>query len=866
MPLLESSCRVAFAALLHDLGKFHERTGRPVLGNADALTTLYRYSHAAHTGGMWDTLERFAPDLLQGDVAPFVGRTSAASGADITDSMANAAAGHHAPRTFLQWIIATADRAASGFERKKFDEYNAAAEDITFTRKNRFQARLVTLFGQIAAGSRSDASQTDVSRFDHAYPLSELTPESIFPGMRDSVEPDDDKAAQVEYAALWDRFLLALESIPASHRKNWPLWLDHFESAWLIYTQAIPSATNRGVVPDVSLFDHSKAVAALATALWRWHHEFGKTGAADLAKLADPDRPDWNEDKFLLIQGDFFGIQDFIFAYGAQTQKHAHKLLRGRSFQVTLLAELASLKLLEMLQLPSSSQIINAAGKFLIVAPNTDAARQAVTECRRNFGDWCLAHTFGEISVGIACTTASCDDLRSDRFKALTQRLFNELDVAKHQCFGLCGETATVSERHFPHGPCSYHGRYPADRPMEGDKSASCALSRDQIAIGEGLTKKARLLVLRHADSFSKPLELDYFGYRIGFVPDAEVSGKYGELARSGALVRAWDFDLPEEDGQCFRGYARRFVNSHVPMFDADDQFLSEKYGRWEDEAEFDRQHPLKTLHHIACESRHLLEDGRWQGEIALMTLKGDIDNLGALFQNGLEAPTFARWASLSRQVNAFFALWLPWYCAHGEGGRFRNTYTVFAGGDDFFLIGPWDSTLQLASAMRKAFERYVTRPDLTFSLGAVMTQPKVPARQLAVAAESGLEAAKQHPGKNAVSLWGATVDWNTWHELMGKRSHALEQLIDEAGGLSTGFIYNLLRLANQAERDQACNTQRRPEDALWRSRLAYGCARLPKNQQAVGKLLATECGEALSKYRGAYRLPVSVLLYRKRQ
>jgi CRISPR-associated protein Csm1 len=33
-----------------------------------------------------------------------------------------------------------------------------------------------------------------------------------------------------------------------------------------------------------------------------------------------------------------------------------------------------------------------------------------------------------------------------------------------------------------------------------------------------------------------------------------------------------------------------------------------------------------------------------------------------------------------------------------------------------------------------------------------------------------------------------------------------------------------------------------------------------------IGKELARECGEALKKYRGAYRLPVSVLLYQKRQ
>lgn len=227
--------------------------------------------------------------------------------------------------------------------------------------------------------------------------------------------------------------LQALKSIPKSHRNNWPLWLDHFDSAWLTFTQAIPSATNRGVIPDVS-HDHSKAVAALAAALWRWHEETGNTGADALAKLSDSERPDWDEQKLLLIQGDFFGIQNFIFAQGAQTQKHAHKLLRGRSFQVALLAEMAALKLLETLQLPSTSQIINAAGKFLIVAPNTQSAHEAVAICRHSFDQWCLRHTYGEIGVGIAATPASCNDLisnvsRRSRSDCLLNLILPSIDV-----------------------------------------------------------------------------------------------------------------------------------------------------------------------------------------------------------------------------------------------------------------------------------------------------------------------------------------------------------------------------------------------------------------------------------------------------
>ena len=128
--------------------------------------------------------------------------------------------------------------------------------------------------------------------------------------------------------------------------------------------------------------------AALAAALWRWHEVHGKTGTSDAEQLRD--RSDWEEQKILLIQGDFFGIQNFIFASGSQTNKHATKLLRGRSFQVSLFAELAALKILEACELPPISQVLNAVGKFMIVAPNTDDVKCALEKVRSEINDWFL--------------------------------------------------------------------------------------------------------------------------------------------------------------------------------------------------------------------------------------------------------------------------------------------------------------------------------------------------------------------------------------------------------------------------------------------------------------------------------------------
>jgi CRISPR-associated protein Csm1 len=710
------------------------------------------------------------------------------------------------------------------------------------------------------------------------YPLKLLSPESIFPKKHLEVTPKSNMEGQSEYLVLWNGLLDGLKEIPISHKNNLPLWIDHFDALWLTVTHAIPSATAFGVKPEVSLYDHSKATSAMATALWRWHH-------AHQLETVSSVKDGWSEDKFLLIQGDFFGIQNFIFTEGGETNKHANKLLRGRSFQVALLTECAALAILDALELPPTSQIINAAGKFLILAHNTDSAKNAVERVRGDLNAWCLENTYGEIGIGLATTEASCNDFSLGQFNELLQKLFEKLEVEKYRRFDLCSQSKELPFKEFlndfnnDYGVCRINGRYPADPEASNGRGYPLSkLADDQIHIGEALTKKSRVLISREAKTLPN-LSLDYFGWQIAFVPEGDISGKYGELVKDRKILRCWDFDLPDKDGKIFHGYARRFVNTYVPRWsDTDRDF--KKYGKYdrlsaEEIGKFSSDE-IKTLHALAVEDGNE-NSGKWISEIGLTTLKGDVDNLGDLFQQGLKKATFAKWASLSRQMNLFFALWLPWNCQHGKDTksveRFKNTYTVFAGGDDFFLIGPWKSTIHLASHIHKNFTDYVINSQVTFSAGMVMTNPKVPVRHLANAAETLLESSKGYgssnnslPKKDAVTIWGQTVSWADWNELMNLCCERLQSIINQAYDqgmpLSSGLIYSLLDLADKAEGEK-CN--RYPEDSLWRSQLAYRTARLIKNP-ALASQFNVEVVESLRKFQGGYRLPLTMLLYSKRE
>ena len=897
--LLNASCRVALAAYLHDLGKFAERARLEVSPDALAAhktqycpwhsTTpggkngYHSHVHAAYTALAFDQIERHAPNLVQDEMTPFVNRSQLQAGSD-TDSLVNAAAAHHRPDTFLQWIIATADRLASGFEREAFEQYNAAQEGNADnpTGRNHYQARLLSLLEQVQIDGAGKTHS--LKSLQWRYPLKALSPQAIFPQPRDKCEPGQDGPAQQEYAALWQQFLQALQAIPAAHRSQWPLWLDHFDTAWLTFTHAIPSATAFGSKPEVSLYDHSKTTAALAVALWRWHEAEGQTDATAAKRLKE--RSDWDEQKFLLIQGDFFGIQDVIFADGSQTRRDAARLLRGRSFQVSLFTELAALKVLDALQLPPTSQITNAAGKFLIVAPNTAQARQQLAAVRQELNDWFLQHSFGLAGLGLAGKAASSNDFLdkkpSHRFQALMGELFADLEKAKLHRFDLTAASApSVFAVHYPHGVCRYNDRLPADK--EENDQASAALSRDQVAIGKGLSRQDRLLVLRDGAAIASGssvtrLEVPIFGYTVAFTADEDKSGKFGNLAGNASLARCWEFSLPASlDETLWHGYARRYINAYVPRFTSLDLQTSAKYNALEGDVDVDavRHEAGKTLNHIACEDRLPRSDDtsdadNWQGQVALMALKGDVDNLGLIFQQGLQAPTFAKMAALSRQMNAFFAVYLPALCAKD----FPNTYTVFAGGDDFFLIGPWLGTQKLAARMAEAFKTYVAgNPGISFSAGLCMTKPGLPMHTLAAQAEDALEKAKDSNNadpklrKNALVVYGERVRWPDWQAI-----ESMQQQLDDVRAdydLSTSYVYGLLHLI-----DLKLDTKS-PEHPMWRSRFAYRTRRYVvdrlKDRDALARAqaqtrLAQVLGEqGLEQLGSKFRIPLFNHFYRQR-
>jgi CRISPR-associated protein Csm1 len=282
----------------------------------------------------------------------------------------------------------------------------------------------------------------------------------------------------------------------------------------------------------------------------------------------------------------------------------------------------------------------------------------------------------------------------------------------------------------------------------------------------------------------------------------------------------------------------------------------------------------FKSLEFIARDDRWPLEGSteQYQGVEALVTLKGDVDNLGKIFEKGLAEPSFAKTAALSRQMNVFFSIWLPWYCKE----KYPNTYTVFAGGDDFFLIGPWRSTLHLARDMHKEFARYVAQnKEIHFSAGLSMTRPGLPIRQMGEMAEQALEQAKDYTDekgtvvKKAVTCFGYTVGWDNFDDLL-KRAADMEQMRDRLE-LATGYLYGLQYLADMAE--DLKSDKPNIESALWNSRFTYRTWRMLERKRGLNKderrrlheELGRSLGGGINQYGSAFKIALFTHLYHHR-
>lgn len=836
---------LVLGCLLHDMGKLlqraHDRladvTDRPL----DLESTLcpgfkgiYTHKHVLFTNVFFDLM------AAHGLVFP--------RGVNI-QTVEHIASYHHKPDSCpipsASWLCALGDRYSAGMDRREDEETSDGAASRTAFRTMPLQC----IFDEVVLDSKALGQPGR-----HAYRMGALDPEDP-----EALVPTEwprngaDPGLPRRYRELWERFWEEFKQLGSRELHLTPrLFEESLLGLLERHTWAIPSSTV--AAPDISLHDHSRTTAAIAAALYRYHESNGQLD--DLRAIRDETVP-----KFRFLAGDLSGIQNTLFTLQAQGVRGVNKILRARSFMMSAIAEAATLLVTEALELPMSSVVQQAGGRFIVLIPALEDVEEEVHLLRGRFDQLLLRKYTGSLALNLVLSapfTASAFGRGS--LRGVMAQLGQAIEAGKQQPLSTCGQG--VLRREFPHDACIACGVRPGEIPAE--TGYRCLTCHDESLLGRRLIR-AQLVVWGHGLP-RKWDPVDVLGLDLALLeePPRESMETVSSVRGTGpsGMQAPW---------------AIRNLANHIPVFRDHYEALDPRY-QWIDEEDFETgAGDPKTFMHIAAEALEPFRDGGFRGKPFLALLKADVDYLGFIFGHGLRRDraeddrfTLSRLAQLSRMTDLYFTGYLKGLL-HRE---FKDTYTVYAGGDDLLLIGPWRQTLKLTSRINETFRAYTGHnPNVTLSAGVTLFKPNYPVNRAVRQAEIHLERSKDQ-GRNLVSaLIDKPVSWERFAERLMDADWIHQELQGEPP-VSTGFVYRILEIAGDAEAVALQGDVRR---AGWRARLAYHLAR---NIQAPDKKVKAQRITEWLEHLGLddqfrltgehsnifdWRLPLTIALYRNR-
>jgi len=774
---------VVLAGLLHDIGKILERGNIfPDARKNDHYLSFCRqdkgrpsYLHSAHTAAFCDWLEERFNCLKN---CPDKSWKIWCSAHHVNDET-----------SFEASVIQLSDLLSSS-EREEGEYYR---QDIH--RKTLLEPLVERVFLE---------ENTENLATHYRYPLARLdsSKENLFPksgvelGLIQSTLPEQEVSVPENWGHLLARKPMVdayqalgqglLDDIENLAKQCPDLSLDHLIITLITllekYTSNTPSATNIRH-PDISLFDHLRTTAGIAQGLYL--HQLGqkdiKVGMADEM-----------DDKWLLVCCDFSGIQKFIFNL---TNKGAAKGLRSRSFYVQFFCRICADYILRYIGLTRAGLLYNSGGKFYLLIPATVKSR--LVEARTKINQWLLKTSFqfdgdvflgmgiaavngkmfqqGEMAVAWEAVAEALERDRLTRFREDMKRSFFDPETgfnSSNSC-NICdgrrlpdnADCCDACERLLNIGIWLKNTQAILmvwGDDAEKDRVGSCLNSREIISFSELgvymflLSEKqlARLALLKHVDGeciFLNQLCDKNFSELI--LPNCAVSSmylvKWESLRKTGSDGTEWNFEdyADHSTGIKRLGILRMDVDNLGMVFIKGLQFPERKKAGW----------------------GKVVQDKSGKSKLKKMA-------------------SISRMATLSRQLNHFFSVYIPTLL---ERDSFDRCQIIYAGGDDLFVIGSWDQLPGLAETIRNEFREFCCyNPDFSISGGLTLHGGKFPIYKGAQAAG---QAEKQAKGirkawikntekKDGFYFFGTSIVWEDMElcviirNLLEKEIHASDK------------------------------------------------------------------------------------------
>lgn len=767
---------IHLAALLHDIGKFWQRADPSGVQSSQVIDKFhkdfesaicptrdnrYTHKHVIWTAQFFQTFKSIFEDNID------------AFGADIIlrKKIVRWAAAHHNPNqeSIEECIVQFADHCSSGVDRTKVE--GLADETVEYEYEvskgwDKFkEIRMKSIFENLL-DNKADG---------YKLPISALKlDESFFP------KKTFDMKGQLEYATLWSEFNKELSSIP---NKDIHQLTDSILYLLEKYTVTIPSSTQH--LPDVSLYEHLRSTAAYALCVYDFLEEKKTTKF----KIEDTDEP------FLLLGGDLSGIQSYIYDI---VGKGAAKNLKGRSFYLHLIVEVIVSHILEELRLYRSNIVYSSGGGFYILAPNTEFIRNKIPTLIYEISTKIREEHGTKLYLAIDYQTIKKSDVFNGNINTLWESLTKKLAGRKQNRFEEFISTNQGFDFFFE--PTEAGGKTQRDAvtgeefkesekryPFSLDDEAEQFVKKstfEQIRLGKILRDKIVYQVItkvpisywendyrfngERTDNFFQPLKFNKYYYFLNEKELEKLKTKVKGSVDDAIILKVNDTNLSD-----FQLTGNRVVNGFT-FYGGNDLPRSQD----EEALFFDA---LAGDENIAFKR--------------LGILRMDVDRLGLIFKEGFSdnRRTFSRYSTLSRSLDFFFKGYLNTIWKSSNDFK-QNTFILYAGGDDMFIIGKWDKTLAFAQQIQQDFLRWTCHnPQMGISGGMAIVGGKYPIAKSANQSDEEEKRAKNHSfdkiDKNAISFLGMPFSWGKeFHEVESLKCQ-LVQLIKSEDGISKAFL-----------------------------------------------------------------------------
>ncbi|MDX9978315.1 MAG: type III-A CRISPR-associated protein Cas10/Csm1 [Candidatus Cloacimonadales bacterium] len=628
--------------------------------------------------------------------------------------------------------------------------------------------------------------------------------------------------------------------------RDFPSFLKSVDYLLYKHFHCIPSDTQE-INSTSSFYHYTRTVAMVAAALYQNYNDFESD--LNIEEIKDTKG-------YLLIGGDLSGIQNYLYDLNPENSKFSAKLLRARSFKIKSLSDMLIFKIINQCELCQHNILINAGGKFIILAPNTETINSELNRIQQEVEEVFYREFLGAVSLNMDWSIEiKFNELQPENFKETLGIFFNRLETKKLTRFKT-RLTKNENKKWDPRAFVVNDDKIVNDsmckicnRRLKHKNENECFSCKQEIELGQALPNKQYVIITKIENVHNELIRL------------GDISLYLIEENKLDEMKNAFLKDSLPYDIYAYKsGKSNRY---HQYPFKATAAYTH-----------ISKDRSVTDFEIISNMARQNWGDGI-SGLQANAIIKGDVDNLGAVFQKGLISKdgklSLSRYMSVSSMIDFFFAEHIPWLLENGSAKfygvniPFNPIYTVYTGGDDFCLVGPWINVLLFAQKLRNDFKEFTCdNPELHFSCGIELLHGKSPVKFYIEKAESALDIAKdahsfihKKTNKDSVFVFDTLIPWDEYDAFLKEAESYFTWLRSkENRGLTTQLAYRLFEYrkaymnTKYPKEDQKINVR----DLLYPAQITYDLKRNVNNElpvyHSIQKLIQVDNNSKIDHFR----------------